>query len=193
MWEINDVFLLEPFFIEETADFRCLNDIPERLCLCLQIAAFEAEYAVGKGVLVLLGDVFLHDFDEVGQWHDSSADHKIVEAFFVFTTQMGGLAVLQSNSLAYFLSDTDFLSCTVDELELAVREEYGQRDAWETAARAEVEDSGAFAETDDLGDGHRMKYMVLVEIVDILAGDDVDFVIPIAIEGIEGFYLLMLL
>ena len=193
MWEINDVFLLEPFFIEETADFRCLNDIPERLGLCLQIAAFETKNAVGKGVLVLLGDVFLHDFDEVGQWHDSTTDHKIVETFFVFTTQVRGLAILQSNSLANFLSDTDFLSCTVDELELAVWEEYGQWDAWETTACAKVEYSGAFAETDDLGDGHRMKYMVLVEIVDILSGDDVDFVIPIAIEGIEGFYLLMLL
>ena len=187
------MFLLEPFFIEETADFRCLNDIPERLCLCLQIAAFETKNAVGKGVLVLLRDVFLHDFDEVGQGHDSSADHKIVETFFDFNTQVRGLAIIQSNSLAYFLSDADFLSCTVDEFELAVGEEYGQGDAWETAARAEIEDSGALAETDDLGDGHRMKYMVLVEIVDILAGDDVDFVIPIAIEGIEGFYLLMLL
>ena len=35
--------------------------------------------------------------------------------------------------------------------------------------------------------------MVLIEVVDILAGDDVDLLVPVTIEGIEGFYLTTLL
>jgi hypothetical protein len=35
--------------------------------------------------------------------------------------------------------------------------------------------------------------MMLVEMVDILAGNDIDLVIPVAVEGIEGVYLPTLL
>ena len=35
--------------------------------------------------------------------------------------------------------------------------------------------------------------MVFVEVIDVLTGDDVDLLVPVAIEGIEGLYLLTLL
>ena len=47
-------------------------------------------------------------------------------------------------------------------------------DAWEATARTEVEDVRARLEADHLGNAERVEYMVLIECIDILAGDDVD-------------------
>ena len=187
------MFLLEPLFLEETADFRGLDDMLEGLCLCLQITAFETENTVGQGVLMFLGDVLLHNLDEIGQRHDRTAHHTVVSSLFVLTTQMYRLAVLQADGIADFLSDPDFLACAVDEPELTFRKKDGQGDAREPAACAEVEDLGAGTEADDLGDGHRVKHVVLIEVVDVFAGDDVDLVVPVAVEGVERVYLAALL
>ena len=143
--------------------------------------------------MLTLGDILLNDLHEVWQGHDCTTDHEVVETFFVFTTQMGRLAVLQSDGIADLLSHANFLARAVDELELAVGKENGQRDAGETTARAEIEDLTAWTETDDLGYRHRVKHVVLVEVVDVFAGDDIDFLVPVAIERIEGVNLLALL
>ena len=68
-----------------------------------------------------------------------------------------------------------------------------QRDARESTTCAEVENLCARAETEYLGYCHRVKHMVFVEVVDVLTGDDVDLLVPVAIEGIEGLNLLTLL
>ena len=65
--------------------------------------------------------------------------------------------------------------------------------ARESAAGAEVEDARAGTETDGLGDGQRVEHVVLVELVDVLAGDDVDLRVPVVVEGVEGLELLLLL
>ena len=187
------MFLLEPLLLEETADLCGLDDVPEGVYLCLQVAAFEAEDAVGQGILLLLGDVLPDNPDEIGQRHDGTAHHKVVVALLVFTTQVRRLTVLQSDGITDFLSDTDLLARAVDELELAFGEENGQRNAREPAASAEIENRGARTEIDDLGDGHRVKHVVLIEVVDVLAGDDIDLVVPVTVEGIECFYLAQLL
>ena len=103
------------------------------------------------------------------------------------------MAVLQTDGLTDFLCHSDLLARAVDEFELTVGEENGQRNARETTSSAEIEDLTARTETDHLGNGHRMEHMVLVEVIDILARDDVDLVVPIAIEGLEGVYLTVLL
>ena len=106
---------------------------------------------------------------------------------------MGRLAVLQADGIADLLGHTDFLACTIDELELAVRKENGQRDAWETTTCAEVENLTASTETNDLGNRHGVEHVMLIEVVDIFSRDDVDLLVPVAVEGIEGFYLTTLL
>ena len=45
--KVDDVFTLEPLLLEEGADVGGFYDIPEGLCLCLQITAFQTENAVG--------------------------------------------------------------------------------------------------------------------------------------------------
>lgn len=187
------MFLLEPFLREETADFGGLDNLLVRLYFCLQITAFQAENAVRQGVLLMFGDVFLNNLHQIGQGHNGTTDHKVVETFLILTTQVGGLAVLQSDGIADLLGYTDLLSCTVDQLELTVGEEDGQGDAGKTSAGAEIENLGAGTETDDLGNRHRVEHMVFIEVIDVLTGDDVDLLVPVAIEGIEGLYLLTLL
>ena len=187
------MFLLEPFLREETADFGGLDNLLVRLYFCLQITAFQAENAVRQGVLLMFGDVFLNNLHQIGQGHNGTTDHKVVETFLILTTQVGGLAVLQCDGIADLLGYTDLLSCTVDQLELTVGEEDGQGDAGKTSAGAEIENLGAGTETDDLGNRHRVKHMVFVEVVDVLTGDDVDLLVPIAIKGVKGLYLLTLL
>ena len=45
--QVDDMFLTEPLFIEEGADVGGLDDIPERLCFCLQVTSLETENAIG--------------------------------------------------------------------------------------------------------------------------------------------------
>ncbi len=187
------MFLLEPFLREETADFGGLDNLLVRLYFCLQITAFQAENAVRQGVLLMFGDVFLNNLHQIGQGHNGTTDNKVVETFLILTTQVGGLAVLQSDGITHFLGYTDLLACTIDQLELTIGEEDGQRNAGKTSAGAEIENLGAGTETDDLGNRHRVKHMVFVEVVDVLTGDDVDLLVPIAIKGVKGLYLLTLL
>jgi hypothetical protein len=102
------------------------------------------------------------------------------------------MTVSKANGLTYLLGHADFLARTVDEVELTIREENGEGDAGESATRAEVEDTGAWTETDHLGDGERVKHMVLIELVDVLAGYDVDLSVPFVVKGVKGLYLFPL-
>ena len=80
------MFFLKPLFLEETADFRGLDDVLEGARLGLQVATFETKNTIWQGVLLLLGDILLYNLHEVGQRHNRTADHKVVEALFVFST-----------------------------------------------------------------------------------------------------------
>ena len=81
---------------------------------------------------------------------------------------MYGLHVGQSDGVGHLLRHTNLLARAVDEPELAVGEEYGQGDAGEASACAEVEDAGGRLEAAHLADGQRVEHMVGVEIVDVL-------------------------
>lgn len=50
----------------------------------------------------------------------------------------------------------------------------------------------AIGQWEELGDGKRMQDMMLIEVVDVLAADDIDLGIPVAIKGIECLQLLAL-
>ena len=187
------MFLLEPLLVEELADVGEFDDVVEGVGLGLQVAALEADDAVGEGVALGLGDVLADDLHEVGQGHDGAADHEVVAAFLVLAAQVFGLAVAESDGLTDLLGDADLFARAVDKFETAVGEEDGQGDAGEAAACAEVEDLGAGTEADDLGDGQRVEHVVEVEAVDVLAGDDVDLGVPVAVEVVEGLKLPLLL
>ena len=102
---------------------------------------------------------------------------------------MLGVTVREANGLAHLLSHANFLARTVDEVELTLREENSKGDTGEPTTCAEIEDAGARTETDDLGDGERVKHMVLVELVDVFTGYDIDLRVPLVIKVMECLYI----
>ena len=86
----------------------------------------------------------------------------------------------------------NLLADGIDEMELGLREHDGKGDTREAAARAEVHDAGARLEANHFGNGERVQDMMLVEVVDILARDDVYLAVPVAVERIEGGELFLL-
>ena len=63
----------------------------------------------------------------------------------------------------------------------------------ETATGAEVENLRAGLEAYEAADSHGVKHMVLIQIIDILARDNVNLLIPFMIQRIQGFKLRILL
>ena len=187
------MFLLEPFFGEPSAESCRFHNLTERLQLGFQVSSLQAKDAVWQGILAFFGNVLADNLDQVGQGHDGSADNKVIAAFLVFTAQVLGVAVLQADGVAHFLGDAYLLACAVDKLELAFGKEDGQGYAGESAARTEVEDAGAGTEVYHAGNGHRVEHMVLVEVVDVLARNDINLGIPVPIQRVERSKLLLLL
>ena len=193
-WNIDELLvLLEPFFLEEGAERSDFRHVAIVLELFLQVAAFQTDQAVWQGVLTLLLEILLDNLHQVGQLHHGTAHHEIILSLLVLATQMFSHEILQPDGRSHLVADTDLLAGSVDELELALREEDGERDARESATATEVEDFCAWAEIDGLGNGHGVKHVVLVEVVDVFAADDIDFVVPVAIQLVDGCDLLLLL
>ena len=105
---------------------------------------------------------------------------------------MGGGAILKADGIAHLLSHANLLARAVDEFELALGEEDRKRHTGKAATRAEVENTSARAEIDNLGYGQRVEHVVLVDIIDILARNDIDLSVPIAVELAKGGKLLQL-
>ena len=102
-------------------------------------------------------------------------------AFFVFSAQMLCLEILQIDGRSHLVADSDFLARSIYQFELAFREEDSERNARETSAAAEIENLRARTEMDGLGYCQRMEHVVLVQIIDVLAADDIDFAVPVAV------------
>ena len=184
--------------------------------LMLQLAALEGDEAVGEGVggVRVLCDMRARNLHEVGQGHHRAADDE-VEAGGLKEGGWGSgffLQLLGIGDVAHFLgagvlggdigeaeggddlvADAYLLADAIDQVELRLGEHDGQGYAREAAAGAEVHDAGAGAEVDDFGDAQRVEDMVLIEVVDVLARDDIDFGVPVVVEGVEGCEALALL
>ena len=78
-------------------------------------------------------------------------------------------------------------------MELDFGKENGEGNARKTATGADIHDVGAGTKGDDFGNTQGVEHMVWVEVVDVFARNDVDLGVPIAIEGIEGGKLALLL
>ena len=138
-------------------------------------------------------DELAREADQFLQTHHSAADHEVELLLHVFASPVQGADVLQPKGFGHSSCDLDLLANTIDQQELAFGEENRQRDAGETTARAEVEDMCPRLETYHLCDAQRVEDVVLVEGIDVLARDDIDLRIPVAIEGVklgEVLYLL---
>lgn len=188
--QVDDGFAFEPVGWEQGGDVRGLDDVVERMNLRLQVAPLEDDEPIRHGVALGVADVLADEFHEVGQGHHGTADHEIELAFLLLGALLYARNIVQTNGLRDFVGDAYLLADAVDERELALGEQDGEGDAREAATRADIKDSGAAPEGEDLRDGERMEDVVLVEVVDVLARDDVDFGVPVAVEGVEGGELL---
>ncbi len=65
-WNVDAMLFLEPLFAEPCAELCRVNNVAEGLCLGLQVAAFQADDAVGQCIALFLGDVLLDNLDQVG-------------------------------------------------------------------------------------------------------------------------------
>ena len=169
------------------------HDVLERLCLSLQVAALKADESVRQRVvLVLAVHVLLYYLHEVGQRHHGATHHEVVLRLLFFARKLFSHHVLQSDSLRHLVHHANLLARAVDELELAIGEHNGERNAREAAARAEVEHLSAFAEANLMSDGERVEHVMLVEVVHILARDDVNLAVPVLVESLQCSELLAL-
>ena len=106
-------------------------------------------------------------------------------------TPLGG-DILQFKGLDDLFANTNLLADGIDEVELRFWKHDGKGNAWEAAACAEVHDTGVRLEADEFGYSKGVQDVVLVEVVDVLARDDVYLAVPVVIERIEGSELLLL-
>ena len=146
-----------------------------------QIAALQTQKSVRQSVLSLLLKVFLDNLHQVRKLHYRTAYHEIELAFFVLSAQVLCLEILQIDCRSHLVADSDFLARSIYQLELAFREEDGERNARETSAAAEIENLRARTEMDGFGYCQRMEHVVLVQIIDVLAADDIDLAVPVAV------------
>ena len=105
---------------------------------------------------------------------------------------MEGFDIGQSDASGHLGGYPDFLADAVDQPKMTFGKHDGQGYAGKASARSDVENAGAGLEVDVLGDGQRMEHMMEIQVVDVLAGDDIDLRVPIAIKRVEGFKLLPL-
>ena len=146
-----------------------------------QIAALQTQKSVRQSVLSFLLKVFLDNLHQVRKLHYRTAYYEVVLAFFVLSAQMFSLEILQIDCRSHLVADSYFLARSIYQLELAFREEDGERNARETSAAAEIENLRARTEIDGLGYCQRMEHVVLVQIIDVLAADDIDLAVPVAV------------
>ena len=145
-----------------------------------------------QGVVLRLGDFFLHPGDEFAQRGDGAGDHKIVFAVQLLSADLHSLGIGESDAIDDIGDHLDFLANGVDEGKAGVGEEDGERDPRETAAGAHIENLAHGGEGHHLGDGQGVEHVVLIEVLHILAGDDVDLSVPLLIKRQQSGKLLAL-
>ena len=122
-----------------------------------------------------------------------SARHYEVElVVLVLAASVHRLHVGQADAFSHGFGHVYLLARAVDETPLRVREQDGQGYARKATTRTEIQHLRAGPKVQKLGDGQRVQHMVLVEIVNVFARDDVDLAVPVAVETVECLQLLQL-
>lgn len=80
------------------------------------------------------------------------------------------------------MSDFQFFADRVKKSEVTFREEYCERNAGETTASAYIEKCSVWFEIQDVCYCERVEDVVLVEVVNVLSRDNVNFGVPVGVE-----------
>ena len=137
--------------------------------------------------------VFADKAHQIAHLHHGTAHHKVVFLLFFDDILVRRAHIGELERIGHGLGHFYFLADGVEQMKLDFGKENGERYAGKTAAGADVHHLGAGTEADDFGYAQGVEHVMRVEIVDVLAGDDVDLGVPITIKGIEGGKLLLLL
>ncbi len=183
---------LKELILEEVGEVPNIALVLEGTQFIDQVAAFEADNAVGQGVALFLVDVLAHELRQFSKVHDGTGDHEVELSFFLNHVAVHGSDVLQADGLCHGGGHLYLLTDAVEEVETTFGEEYGKRNAGEAAARTHVHYGGTGTEADDFGDAQRVEHVVGIEIVDVLARNDVYLGVPVVIERVESSKLLAL-
>lgn len=179
--EVDDFLGLEELLFVEVGDVPRANFLLEGGEFFGEVAAFEVEDAVAEGVVVAVGDFAAHPASELAEVGHGTRDDEVVVAFDLLGAYLLGTHVLELEAFGNILHHLDFLAYRVDEVEVGVGEHDGEGYAGEAAPGAHVEDVGHGLEGLHLGDGETVEDVVLVEVVHVFAGDDVDLGVPVLV------------
>ena len=157
-----------------------------------EVATFEIEDTVAELVVLGVGDLATDPLGELREVGDGPGDDKVKIALHLLGTDLFGTHILETKLFHHILHHFYFLPDGVDQIELGIGEKDGQRDAWETASGADIKHLSHGLEGLHLGDGEAVEDVVLIEMVHVLAGDDIDFGVPILIKWQESGKLLLL-
>src|SRR5690606_28757476 len=124
--------------------------------------------------------------DEIRERGDRAADDEIVYRLVLLTALLLGRSVLQAKAVDHALHGRDLLANAIDAVDTASGEKDGERDPRKTAPRAHVHDAAAGREGMHLGDAERMQDVPFVQVLEVLAGNEVDALVPMRVQLPEG-------
>lgn len=190
--KVDKEFGLEKFFFENLAQFKLLpawTEHGEGFDLGLDVATAEVKDAIGEGMPALAMYKMLNPRDKVCKGCDGPADDKVELVAQVFNPLDTRLDVFQTGCLCHLLYDFNFLFAGIDEHKICVGEKDGEWYAGESASCTGIEDAGAGLEPNRFSDGKTVEEVSLGEVLDVLAADDVDGLVPGDVGFKSGFVL----
>ena len=178
------------------------NTITVTVLFCILIYIAGLSYKIIGGVALIaipLAIIFLSLFEPVPDPADKfghgrhGARNDVVETLFEgLDPHAAGRQVPQPERSGDPFDHRDLLADRIRGGEVCPGKEDRQRHGRESAAAPHVENPRSVAERADLGDGQRMQHVTQVELVEILARNDVDLRVPVGIEVVQRRELLLL-
>ena len=145
-----------------------------------EVAAFQVEDAAGFDV-ASDSEFVAGKVGDFGQGHDRSASDDVELVFHLLGTFVFSHHVIQPYGVFHGVHHGDFLAGAVNEVELGLGKHDGQGDAGKPSASAEIHDFHAWKQLEILRYGEGVKHMMLIKVVHVLSGDDIDLAIPVQI------------
>ena len=113
--------------------------------------------------------VFAYEFHQIGSIHHGAAHHEVIFSLLLKGITVLHLHILQPDGLRHRLRHAGLFANAVNQLEVALRKEYGQGDAGKTAPRTNVEQARAGHKLHRRSNAKGVQHVVGIKIVNVLA------------------------
>ena len=174
----GEIFVAEKFF--ELHGFR--GSDAERFGLGRDFAALPVKHAVGERMFFPGLNQFFDEAKKRGQIRDRASRDEIEMPADFLGAGDARLDVFQREPFRDVGDDADFLRDGIRQREMRLREQHGEQQPREAAARADVDHARAAHELEKRSRGETRRVVMPLEVVDVLAGNEVDFRVPLAVE-----------